>query len=363
MRKNIGKIGGAAPVKPVIFQCMLLVFILTGMRVHAQTGAVGIGTETPNSKAILDIYSTAKGLLIPRLTELQRNSLQADGVTNTGINGLLIYNTDKNKFNYWLDNKWTDLSTDASSLVGPPGPAGPAGPAGAKGDKGDKGEKGEKGDPGENGAKWYTDSNSPVETLGITGDYYLDNLTADVYTKTTGGWQLVANLKSGGSSDSWLLTGNSATTPAASGTGGTYIGTRDEKDFVVGTKGTERMRVKSTGNVGIATSNPGAKLHVNGDVILGQGGSVITNVLKASVVKDVPAIPAGEASIQTFAVSGASIGLKPVVTVSPDVALPDGVIISYCRVSAAGTVEVKFFNASSTVKDPASMTYHIVVIQ
>ncbi|MEO8794527.1 MAG: hypothetical protein ABI390_03615, partial [Daejeonella sp.] len=82
----------------------------------AQTGSVGIGTETPNTKAILDVVSTTKGIMVPRLTSAQRTVLQADGVTNTTINGLLIYNSTTNRYNFWLNDKWYDLSD------GPMGP-------------------------------------------------------------------------------------------------------------------------------------------------------------------------------------------------------------------------------------------------
>jgi hypothetical protein len=51
------------------------------------TAQVGIGTSSPNANAALDITSSSKGLLIPRLTSSQRNSINAPS------EGLLIYNT------------------------------------------------------------------------------------------------------------------------------------------------------------------------------------------------------------------------------------------------------------------------------
>jgi hypothetical protein len=51
------------------------------------------------------------------------------------------------------------------------------------------------------------------------------------------------------------------------------------------------------------------------------------------------------------------------VSISPAAALSDGLLIAYARVSAAGTVEVKFFNASGAAIDLASMSYYITVIQ
>jgi hypothetical protein len=62
--------------------------------------------------------------------------------------------------------------------------------------------------------------------------------------------------------------GNSNTTPSTSaigtaiGAGQNYVGTRDAKDFVIGTTNLERLRVTSTGNVGIGVTAPSAALHV-----------------------------------------------------------------------------------------------------
>lgn len=55
---------------------------------YAQTGSVGIGVATPNASAALDISSTTKGLLPPRMTMAQRDAIA------TPATGLLIYQTD-----------------------------------------------------------------------------------------------------------------------------------------------------------------------------------------------------------------------------------------------------------------------------
>lgn len=51
---------------------------------------VGVNTETPDASAMLDVVSTDKGLLPPRMTEAQR-----DAISNPA-KGLIIYNTDCN---------------------------------------------------------------------------------------------------------------------------------------------------------------------------------------------------------------------------------------------------------------------------
>lgn len=60
---------------------------------------VGIGTTTPLASSVLDITSTDKGILIPRLTTAQRDLVASPA------SGLLIFNTDTKKFNYF-DVTW-----------------------------------------------------------------------------------------------------------------------------------------------------------------------------------------------------------------------------------------------------------------
>ena len=52
-------------------------------------GRVGIGISSPATSAKLDISSTTGALLVPRMTNTQRNAL-------TAVNGMIIYNTTLN---------------------------------------------------------------------------------------------------------------------------------------------------------------------------------------------------------------------------------------------------------------------------
>src|SRR5690242_14057221 len=86
------------------FTLLLIVFgFIVSKNIHAQTnnfpssGAAGIGTTTPNSSSLLEIKSTTKGLLIPRMTQAQRNAI------HTPAKGLLIYQTDNNPGFYYYD--------------------------------------------------------------------------------------------------------------------------------------------------------------------------------------------------------------------------------------------------------------------
>jgi hypothetical protein len=74
-----------------------------------RNGSVGIGITTPDASAALDISSTTKGLLIPRMTTAQRNAIPSPA------NGLQIFNTDNLLFYYWNNGTWSPIG---SAIIG-----------------------------------------------------------------------------------------------------------------------------------------------------------------------------------------------------------------------------------------------------
>ncbi|MBL0358127.1 MAG: hypothetical protein IPP72_15225 [Chitinophagaceae bacterium] len=50
----------------------IITLFMVVMPFFAKAQNVGIGTNSPNSSALLEISSTNKGMLVPRLTTLQR---------------------------------------------------------------------------------------------------------------------------------------------------------------------------------------------------------------------------------------------------------------------------------------------------
>ena len=70
-------------------------------------GNVGIGTSIPGTGAKLDISATDGGLLIPRMTQVQRDAIGSPAT------GLLVYQTDNTPgFYYYNGTSWTGLGAD-----------------------------------------------------------------------------------------------------------------------------------------------------------------------------------------------------------------------------------------------------------
>ena len=87
---------------------------------QTNNGAVGINTTTPNANSVLDVVSgnNNKGVLIPRLTEAQRNAIV---INQSNDDGLTIYNTTEDCFNYWsrADNEWKSVCGQMGKAVLP----------------------------------------------------------------------------------------------------------------------------------------------------------------------------------------------------------------------------------------------------
>ena len=90
---------------------MLVLFICIANSTTAQntfpgTGSAGIGTAAPNTSALLEMVSTSKGLLIPRMTRNQRDAVAAPAT------GLMIYQTNNTPgFYYYSGTAWTAISS------------------------------------------------------------------------------------------------------------------------------------------------------------------------------------------------------------------------------------------------------------
>lgn len=359
-------------MKKILFS--LLIAAISTTTLFGQTENVGINTTSPDNSAALHVsyVTTPKGVLIPRLTTAQRGSIASPA------NGLLIFNTDNNRFEVYdlAATAWRGLlstaalspskfiSTDASSnlqfvtfsqdLTATPtgvatvvglqgrnvsvtGPTNgqilqwstantqwePASPSAASGSSLD--EAYDKGGAGvgraitvDAGAIQLTGSNATDETIEIT-------------TSGNGGLALLEN----------------------TGTGKTLVVNDEASDATPFT-------IDADGNVGVKSTTPTASLDVAGDFKLGTDGSVFKNVIKGTLNFGTGTIAASAIQVIEVAFTGAEIG--GVVSVSPSKSLGSEVIFTYAFVSAADKITFVFYNKVNAAATVNAMDFYVTVI-
>src|SRR5690554_4069220 len=74
------------------FRKLVFSLLLISFSMNSQ---VGIGTTDPDASSILDIESNSQGLLVPRMTTLQRTAIASPA------NSLIVYDTDLGSFYYY----------------------------------------------------------------------------------------------------------------------------------------------------------------------------------------------------------------------------------------------------------------------
>ena len=151
-------------MRKITSKLILFTIFLFSLYLEAQ---VGIGTTNPHTSSALEITSTNSGILIPRMTQAQKNAISSPAT------GLLVYQTD-----------------------------------------------------------------------GTAGFYYYSGSAWTPFTNS-----------------GWNTTGNSGTT-----CGTNFVGTTDSQDLALKANNIEGLRIKTDGNVGIGTTSPGTKLHVEGTI-------------------------------------------------------------------------------------------------
>jgi len=68
-------------------------------------------TSTPDASAALEVESTTKGALFPRMTEVQRDAVSSPAT------GLVVYNSDTDKYNYYDGTAWEELGTGGGGII------------------------------------------------------------------------------------------------------------------------------------------------------------------------------------------------------------------------------------------------------
>ncbi|MFK5894799.1 MAG: fibrobacter succinogenes major paralogous domain-containing protein [Pseudomonadota bacterium] len=130
--------------------------------------AINTDGSIPNTNAILDVKSTNKGMLIPRMSQVEITAIP------NPANGLQAFNTDDGKIYVYLlaDNQWKAVQYDSDIIIPP--------------------------------ASYTIGTGSSCATTTVNGNYYegviLDGsnaVTLDATVTTTGTWSITTNSVNG----------------------------------------------------------------------------------------------------------------------------------------------------------------------
>ncbi|AUC80349.1 hypothetical protein CW736_13615 [Nonlabens sp. MB-3u-79] len=199
---------------------------------------VGINTTTPDPSSMLDIQSTDKGLLIPRMTLVERGNIPNPS------QGLMVYQTDNTPgFYYFNGSTWNAIAVAEAD-------------------------------------KWTFDGNNmynanssnvgigttaPDELLHVSGTSvgtgaHLGNLFAGVW-ETNSAYAVITH------NDVKFDTNGYALIQRNDGT--TFLNSVAGKKLGLRIGNSEKITILSDGKVGIGTTAPTAKLEVNGTLVVG----------------------------------------------------------------------------------------------
>jgi hypothetical protein len=94
-------------------KCIIVVLSSAFIGVGTMNAQVGIGTNTPDASAIIELQSTEKGFLPPRLSTAQRDAMSSHA------EGLVIYNLDNKCLEFFDGANWLSVC-DGSIVTSPP---------------------------------------------------------------------------------------------------------------------------------------------------------------------------------------------------------------------------------------------------
>ena len=100
-----------------LHRALLAAALVTAANFSAQAQSVGVGTTAPDASAALDVVSSAKGVLLPRLTSAQRTGMTAPAT------GLIVFQTDGTPGFYYNSGTttapvWQQIATAAGTSTG-----------------------------------------------------------------------------------------------------------------------------------------------------------------------------------------------------------------------------------------------------
>jgi hypothetical protein len=86
--------------KSKLLAAALFLLLLSSNTIHAQSMGISNVAITPDPSSILEMRTTDRGILIPRMTTVER-----DGIISPAT-GLMLYNTNTNQYNFYNGSAW-----------------------------------------------------------------------------------------------------------------------------------------------------------------------------------------------------------------------------------------------------------------
>ncbi|HEY4197783.1 MAG TPA: hypothetical protein VGM63_19720 [Mucilaginibacter sp.] len=383
----------------------LLVFLSFCNGVFSQTVVITDDATytTGNASSVLDVKSVSKGFLAPRMTQAQRTAVA------TPADGLLVYQTDATKGFYYYNGSsaaWVFLTASAGtnwSLTGNGGTNPGANYIGTTDavslrmrtnatqrvliDSVGNVAIGSNptftaGTPREKFLVDAGSSSNPNTSFNvICGKGYIDNYlqlniqnragtanaSSDVVASNDAATESVnyvdLGINSSGNTSTGVLGGASTAYLYSTGNDFAIGNGTTGKNLLLFTANSERVRIDGSGNVGVATASPTAKLDVGGTYKLGAAGTVLTNMIKTSFnINDNTAFAYNSPTrVETITITGATPNASLII--NPRTALPLGISIAWSMVTSSNTVQVGFINADSTARGIGNITFDVTVIQ
>lgn len=210
---------------------LLLLLLGAGQLLQAQS--VGIGTTIPNASAQLDVMSINKGLLIPRMTTLQRTAIASPA------NGLMVYDITLSAFYFYNGSSgfWNAVNSGG----------------------------GGSNNWAASGTNIYNSNtgnvgigvNAPTSKFHVLGDILLQNGSIKINDFNPAVSLISDNLTKG------FMKIQSSTGDMSFGTQQLY---NEDGKLQLVTKSFPRITIVPNGNVGVGTIVPAYKLDVAGDI-------------------------------------------------------------------------------------------------
>jgi hypothetical protein len=88
---------------------LLLALLFNASNTYSQSMGISGIAIIPDPSSILEMRTTTKGMLIPRMTEAERDLISSPA------NGLMAYNTSTNQFNFYDGINWISLMSNSNS--------------------------------------------------------------------------------------------------------------------------------------------------------------------------------------------------------------------------------------------------------